>query len=226
MTPDLILAIDQGTTNTKALLVDAEGRVAASASVRVPVTFPRSGWVESDGQQLWATVEAAIAEVIGTVDPTRVAAVAVANQRESVLVWERATGRPLGPVVSWQCRRSTERCAALRSGGVEQLVHARTGLQLDPMFSATKAAWLLDQVPDGDRRAQAGELCVGTIDSWLAWNLSGGRLLEKWTAVPDLALEARPLGHPQDAWAGILNLRGALTIDRQSQALPSAVEVR
>jgi glycerol kinase len=174
MTADLLLAIDQGTTNTKALLVDVEGRVAASASVRVPVAFPRPGWVESDGRELWATVEGAIAGVLATVDPTRIAAVAIANQRESVLAWERATGRPLGPVVSWQCRRSTERCAALRSGGAEALVHTRTGLQLDPMFSATKAGWLLDAIPDGTARAEAGELCVGTIDSWLAWNLSGG----------------------------------------------------
>jgi glycerol kinase len=174
MTADLLLAIDQGTTNTKALLVDVEGQVSASASVRVPIAFPRPGWVESDGAELWATVEGAIAGVLATVDPARVAAVAVANQRESVLVWERATGRPLGPVVSWQCRRSTERCAALRTSGAEALVHARTGLRLDPMFSATKAAWLLDAIPDGFARAEAGELCVGTIDSWLAWNLSGG----------------------------------------------------
>jgi glycerol kinase len=174
VTADLILAIDQGTTNTKALLVDVEGRVTASASVRVPIAFPRPGWVESDGAELWSTVETAIEQVLAGVDPARVVAVAVANQRESVLVWERATGRPLGPVVSWQCRRSTERCAALRTGGAEALVHARTGLQLDPMFSATKAGWLLDAIPDGFARAEAGDLCVGTIDSWLAWNLSGG----------------------------------------------------
>ncbi|MFN8622154.1 MAG: FGGY family carbohydrate kinase [Chloroflexota bacterium] len=174
MTADLILAIDQGTTNTKALLVDGSGRVVASASVEVPVAFPRPGWVESDATRLWDTVAEAIERVLADVETGRMAAVAIANQRESVLVWERATGRPLGPVVSWQCRRSTELCAAIRDDGAGALVHARTGLTLDPMFSATKARWLLDQVADGDRRAEAGELCVGTVDAWLTWNVSGG----------------------------------------------------
>jgi glycerol kinase len=178
VTADLILAIDQGTTNTKALLVDAAGRVGASAAVEVPVAFPRPGWVESDATRLWATVEEAIGRVLAGIEPGRVAAVAIANQRESVLVWERASGRPLGPVVSWQCRRSTELCAAIRATGAEDLVHARTGLTLDPMFSATKARWLLDQVDDGQRRAEAGELCVGTVDAWLAWNLTGGTTFE------------------------------------------------
>ena len=174
MTPDLILAIDQGTTNTKALLVDVAGRVVASASVRVPVTFPHPGWVESDGVELWHTVEGAIDVCLAGVDTARLAAVAVANQRESVLAWERATGRPLGPVVSWQCRRSTEVCEVIRAGGHEELVRSRTGLTLDPMFSASKARWLLDHIEHGDRRAERGELCIGTMDSWLAWNLSGG----------------------------------------------------
>jgi len=174
MTPDLILAIDQGTTNTKALLVDVGGRVVASASMRVPVTFPQPGWVESDGAALWQTVEGAIAACLAGVDSARIAAVAVANQRESVLAWERATGRPLGPVVSWQCRRGTDVCETIRAGGDEALVRARTGLALDPMFSASKMRWLLDHIEDGDRRAARGELCLGTIDSWLAWNLSGG----------------------------------------------------
>jgi len=174
MTADLILAIDQGTTNTKALVVDVAGRVVASASVRVPVTFPQPGWVESDGLELWRTVERAIRGCLQGLDGARIAAVAVANQRESVLVWERSTGSPLGPVVSWQCRRSTDVCEAIRAGGDEALVRARTGLGLDPMFSASKARWLLDHIEDGDRRAERGELCIGTIDSWLAWNLSGG----------------------------------------------------
>lgn len=236
MTADLILAIDQGTTNTKALLVDVEGRVTASASVRVPIAFPRPGWVESDGAELWATVETAIEQVLAGV-PGRVAAVAVANQRESVLVWERATGRPLGPVVSWQCRRSTERCAALRTGGAEALVHARTGLQLDPMFSATKAGWLLDAIPDGFARAEAGELCVGTIDSWLAWNLSGGTAF-----VTDLTNASRTLLLDLDrlAWdpellllfripeAALPELRGSSAVvgtTRRLGSLPAGVPI-
>ncbi|MFN8519913.1 MAG: FGGY family carbohydrate kinase [Chloroflexota bacterium] len=177
MTPDLVLAIDQGTTNTKACLVDRAGQVIASAATRVPVDFPRPGWVESDARALWATVEDVIEACVAGVGAgagSRVAAVAIANQRESVLLWERATGRPLGPVVSWQCRRSSELCDRLRGESTEALVLARTGLALDPMFSATKARWLLDQVPDGAARAGQGELCVGTVDAWLVWNLSGG----------------------------------------------------
>jgi glycerol kinase len=176
MTPDLILAIDQGTTNTKACLVDRAGQVVASAAVRVPVDFPRPGWVENDARGLWTTVEDAIEACFAGVAGagSRVAAVAIANQRESVLLWERATGLPLGPVVSWQCRRSSELCDRLRGGSTEATVLARTGLALDPMFSATKARWLLDHVPDGAARAEQGELCVGTVDAWLAWNLSGG----------------------------------------------------
>jgi glycerol kinase len=237
VTADLLLAIDQGTTNTKALLVDVGGRVTASASVRVPIAFPHPGWVESDGAELWATVEGAITGVLATVDPSRVAAIAVANQRESVVVWERATGRPLGPVVSWQCRRSTERCAALRTGGAEALVHARTGLQLDPMFSATKAAWLLDAIPDGFARAEAGGLCVGTIDSWLAWNLSGGTAF-----VSDLTNASRTLLLDLDrmAWdpellllfripeAALPALRGSSAVvgtTRRLGALPAGVPI-
>jgi glycerol kinase len=176
VTGDLILAIDQGTTNTKACLVDRAGDVVASASAGVGVWFPRPGWVESDAVELWRTVERVIEGCLakGTGSAARVVAVGIANQRESVVLWERATGVPLGPVVSWQCRRGTELCEQVRASGAEVLIRSRTGLTLDPMFSATKARWLLDQVPDGVARAERGELCIGTIDTWLAWNLSGG----------------------------------------------------
>ena len=174
MSGDLILAIDQGTTNTKALLVDPAGSVVAARSVRVRVSFPQPGWVESDGLELWRTVEDAVSACLQGVDGARIAAVAIANQRESVLVWDRATGLPLGPVVSWQCRRSAALCEAVAAVTDAGMVRARTGLDLDPMFSASKARWLLDHVEDGDARAGRRELCIGTVDTWLAWNLSGG----------------------------------------------------
>jgi glycerol kinase len=175
MTDELILAVDQGTTNTKALLLDAAGLVVAEASVRVPIAFPRPGWVESDANGIWGTVQTAIAACTDGVDRSRIVAVAIANQRESVVAWERSTGRPLGPCVSWQCRRSTAFCDELRARGLEPLVRARTGLGIDPMFAASKARWLLDHIDDGIARAQRGEVCIGTVDSWLLWNLSGGR---------------------------------------------------
>ena len=168
-----ILAIDQGTTNTKALLVDGEGRIVQRASKPVPLTYPHPGWVEQDALAIWRSVTAAIDDCLagGAVQP---AGIAISNQRESVVVWERGTGRPAGPVIVWQCRRTTDRCEQLRRDGAEAMVRERTGLTLDPLFSATKLDWLLRLIPDGARRAGAGELCAGTIDSWLLWNLTGG----------------------------------------------------
>jgi glycerol kinase len=183
MSRDLILAIDQGTTNTKALLFDAravtagapvEAAVLAEAAVRVPVAFPRPGWVETDPEALWQTVGTAVERCLAGVEAGSLAAVAVANQRESVLAWDRRTGRALGPCVSWQCRRSGPLCERLAGDGAGPLIQARTGLTLDPMFSAGKARWLLDHIDAGEARARRGEICLGTVDAWLAWNLSGG----------------------------------------------------
>ncbi|HET6497739.1 MAG TPA: glycerol kinase GlpK [Coriobacteriia bacterium] len=174
MNEPVILAIDQGTTNTKAVLVEPNGRIVARASIRVPLDFPAPGWVESDGRAIWATVLEAIERCMAAAGDATITAVGVTNQRESVLAWDRGTGEPLGPCVSWQCRRSTAICEDLRDRALEPTVRAKTGLGLDPMFSATKARWLLDHIDQGQARAARGKLCVGTVDSWLAWNLSGG----------------------------------------------------
>jgi glycerol kinase len=169
-----ILAIDQGTTNTKALLVDGEGRIVQRASRPVQLAYPHAGWVEQDGDALWQSVQKSVDDCLRAAGGVRPSGIAISNQRESVLVWERATGRPAGPVVIWQCRRTSERCERLRLDGAEPQVRDRTGLPIDPLFSATKLAWLLDEIPDGRRRAADGALCAGTIDSWLLWNLTGG----------------------------------------------------
>jgi glycerol kinase len=169
-----VLAIDQGTSNTKVLLLDELGRVVSRAIRPVEIGFPRPGWVEQDAVALWQTVVDAIDDCLDRVPGTSVDAVGVSNQRESVLVWERATGRPLGPVIVWQCRRTTPFCEALRDRGARAFLESRTGLTIDPLFSASKIRWLLDSLPDGHRRASDGELCAGTIDSWLVWNLTGG----------------------------------------------------
>ena len=171
-----ILAIDQGTTNTKALLVSDEGRVLAAGSAPLAVSYPQPGWVEQDAGAIWESVCAAVGACLRAAGARAegVAAVAVTNQRESVLAWERATGRPLGPVIVWQCRRTAAFCRDLRERGLEETIHRRTGLQVDPLFSASKMRWLLDHIPDGDRRARAGEVCLGTVDAWLLWNLTGG----------------------------------------------------
>ena len=169
-----ILAIDQGTTNTKALLVDGDGRIVQRASCAMELSYPHAGWVEQDATALWQSVRSAVDDCLGRAGGVRPVGVAITNQRESVVIWERATGRPAGPVVVWQCRRTSERCDQLRRDGVESMVRDRTGLPIDPLFSASKLAWLVAAIPDGRLRAADGELCAGTIDSWLLWNLTGG----------------------------------------------------
>ncbi|MGO9965889.1 MAG: FGGY family carbohydrate kinase [Bryobacteraceae bacterium] len=177
MARPLVLAIDQGTTNTKALVFDQRGAVVARASRPVPIRFPRPAWVEQDLADLWRTAAEAAADCVSAVSTNgggEIAAIGIANQRESVALWERATSTPAGPSVVWQCRRSAPFCAGLRLQGAEPLVRARTGLGLDPLFSAGKLRWLIEQASDGRRRAERGELCAGTVDTWLLWNLTGG----------------------------------------------------
>jgi glycerol kinase len=168
-----ILAIDQGTTNTKVLLFDDAGTIVARASRPVAIAFPQPGWVEQDPAALWRSVEDGI-EACFRATTVRPDAVAVTNQRESVLVWERDSGRPLGPCIVWQCRRTSGFCEELRRRGLQQTIEHKTGLTIDPLFSASKIRWLLDAIPDGQARASAGELCAGTVDSWVLWNLTGG----------------------------------------------------
>jgi glycerol kinase len=162
-----ILAIDQGTTNTKALLVDRTGAIVARASRPVGIRYPQPGWVEQDPRELYRSVQEASAECLAQASDVKPAAIGISNQRESVVVWDRATGEPVGPCITWQCRRTTEFCEELRARGVAEVVRERSGLTLDPLFSASKARWLLD-------RAKGGDLCIGTVDSWLLWNLTGG----------------------------------------------------
>lgn len=169
-----ILAIDQGTTNTKVLLVDAGGAVIGQASRPLAQHYPRPAWVEQDADAIWQSVREAVDACLAAVGDPQIAVIAITNQRESVTLWERHTGRPLGPVVVWQCRRTAPFCAELRARGLAPWLAERTGLAVDPLFSASKMRWLLDHVPDGLRRAERGELCLGTIDSWVLWNLTGG----------------------------------------------------
>jgi glycerol kinase len=140
----------------------------------VPTAFPRAGWVEQDGGAIWRSVEDAIAGCLSSAPGCAIAAVGLTNQRESILLWERATGRPVGPVIVWQCRRTTEFCETLRDRGLRTQLEVATGLTIDPLFSASKLQWLLDNAPDAIARAERGELCAGTIDSWLIWNLTSG----------------------------------------------------
>jgi glycerol kinase len=172
---DLVLAIDQGTTNTKVILVDAGGSIIAHASRPMAIEYPQPGWVEQDAGAMWASAAECIDEVLGEADADDLAAIGISNQRESGLAWDASTGLSVGPVVSWQCRRSADLCDVLRDAGHAEDIEARTGLPLDPGFTAGKWRWLLEAAADGEARAAAGEIRLGTVDSWLLWHLTGGR---------------------------------------------------
>ncbi|HEY1292324.1 MAG TPA: glycerol kinase GlpK [Chloroflexota bacterium] len=173
-----ILALDEGTTGSAALLFDAEGRLVATADREIAQSYPQPGWVEHDPQEIFATTVGVAREVLDRagVASTDVAAVGITNQRETTVVWERRTGTPIAPAVVWQSRASADICERLKADGLEPLFRERTGLLIDAYFSGTKIRWLLDRIPDAQRRAEAGELLFGTIDTWLIWKLTGGRV--------------------------------------------------
>lgn len=173
-----LLAIDQGTTSTRSILFDARGNAAAVAQQEFPQHYPHSGWVEHDAEDLWETALATAREAmrLGGAASGDVAAIGIGNQRETVVVWERESGQPIHRAIVWQDRRTAGMCARLRGEGLEDAVRAATGLLLDPYFSATKIAWILDHVEGAREAAREGRLACGTVDSFLLWRLTGGRV--------------------------------------------------
>ena len=172
-----VLALDQGTTSSRSLLFDATGRIVALAQREFTQHFPRPGWVEHDAGEIWASQLATIRDALHAAQatPRDVVAIGITNQRETTVVWDRATGEPIAPAIVWQDRRTADTCEVMRAAGLEDEISARTGLLLDPYFSATKLAWLLDHVPGARQRAETGQLAFGTIDSWLLYKLSAHR---------------------------------------------------
>lgn len=173
-----ILAFDQGTTSSRAIVFDDTASIRAIAQREFRQIFPRPGWVEHDGREIWATQVGVAAEAMSRagISPREVKAIGITNQRETTLLWDRRSGEPLHNAIVWQDRRTAELCDRLKADGLEPMFREKTGLVLDAYFSGTKLAWLLDNVPGARQRAEAGELAFGTVDSWLVWNLSGGRL--------------------------------------------------
>ena len=171
-----ILVIDQGTTSTRSIVFDTSARRVGIAQAEFAQHYPAPGWVEHDPEDIWRDTLATAREAIGRsgVAPAAIAAIGIANQRETAVVWDRATGQPIHPAIVWQDRRGAALCGQLKTDGVEQLVTERTGLLIDPYFSATKVAWLLDHVAGARARAERGELAFGTIDSFLLWRFTGG----------------------------------------------------
>jgi len=173
-----LLALDQGTTSSRAIVFTEDGRIVATAQKEFRQLYPQAGWVEHDAREIWATQRGVAAEALelAGIAAHDVAAIGITNQRETTVLWDRRTGEPVAPAIVWQDRRTAAFCDELKASGAEQEIRRRTGLLADPYFSGTKLRWLLDNVSRARERASRGELAFGTIDSWLLWNLTGGRL--------------------------------------------------
>ncbi|RUS49008.1 glycerol kinase GlpK [Cohnella sp. AR92] len=173
-----VLALDQGTTSTRALLVDRQGSIVAMEQQPIELSYPHPGWVEGDAERIWQSAEDVISRVLKTTSITaeEIAGIGITNQRETTVVWNKRTGEPIYSAIVWQSRQTEEICERLRQGGHERLIRAKTGLRIDPYFSGSKLAWILETVEGAREQADRGELLFGTVDSWLIWKLTAGKL--------------------------------------------------
>ena len=173
-----ILALDQGTTSSRAILFDHKGNIKGISQKEFRQIFPKAGWVEHDAMDIWATQSGVCREVLerNFVRPTEVKAIGITNQRETTIIWEKSTGKPVYNAIVWQCRRTAEICEKLREDGYENLIFEKTGLKLDAYFCATKIKWILDNVDGARESAERGELLFGTVDTWIVWNLTRGKV--------------------------------------------------
>ena len=204
MTASCVVAIDQGTTNTRVLVADDHGRVIASAARELPLLCPRPGWVEHDPERIWADTRSLIGESLSESGRSvlDVAGIGIANQRETVVLWERSTGRPVSNAIVWQDRRTTPMCQRLIADGAGEWVRERTGLVLDPYFSASKIAWLLKSDAELRRRADQGDICAGTIESFLIFRLTGGvHVTEPTNASRTMLMDLETLDWDEDLLA-------------------------
>ncbi|MGH8033225.1 MAG: FGGY family carbohydrate kinase, partial [Luteimonas sp.] len=177
MDKNYILAIDQGTTSSRAIVFDRDGQVVSMAQREFGQIFPQPGWVEHNPREILTSVLVTVTEAINNaqIDARQVAGIGITNQRETTVVWDKASGQPIHNAIVWQSRQTTAICERLKADGCEPLVRERTGLVIDAYFSGTKVQWILDHVEGARERAERGELLFGTIDTWLIWNLTGGK---------------------------------------------------
>jgi glycerol kinase len=175
---EYILALDQGTTSSRAVLYDRGGAIRSLAQREFEQIYPCAGWVEHDPEEIWASQMGVAVEALSRVNcrPRDIAALGITNQRETTIVWDRATGKPVHNAIVWQDRRTAPICEKLREQGLEETIRQKTGLLIDAYFSASKIIWILENVKGAREKAQAGELAFGTVDSWLIWNLTSGTL--------------------------------------------------
>src|SRR6202140_678087 len=171
----VIIALDAGTTNVKAILVDRQANILARSSVPLTIDFPKSGWVEQSAQEVWEAARKALEGCLAQGSEHEVVALGISNQRETLVAWNRGTGEAVAPCIVWQCRRSAEICQAIRQKGLEETIRTKTGLQVDPLFPSSKIQWLLENRPEVRKLAEGGDLCLGTVDAWLVWKLTGGK---------------------------------------------------
>ena len=178
MLKQYIMAIDEGTTSTRAMIIDHQGRKIASSQKEFPQYFPQPGWVEHKPEEIWHAVQTTIANAIinSGVRPGQIAAIGITNQRETTVIWDKKTGKPIYNAIVWQSRQTTDLAEKLKKDGYSELIHKKTGLIIDPYFSATKIRWILDHVAGAQEKAANGDLLFGTIDSWLLWNLTDGEV--------------------------------------------------
>ena len=215
-----ILALDQGTTSSRAIVFDHDGSIRAVAQKEFPQIFPRSGWVEHDANEIWRTqletARAALAKA--GLSAGDIAGIGITNQRETTVIWDRKTGEPIHNAIVWQDRRTAEFCDGLKAAGHVELVQKRTGLVIDAYFSGSKVRWLLDHVPSARERAERGELAFGTIDSWLVWKLTGGarHVIDATNASRTMLYDLR--GDWDDELLGILGVPRALLPEVRSSS--------
>jgi glycerol kinase len=236
MTAPCILSIDQGTSSTKCLLVNEQGEVFARGSASVGESHPHRGWVDQDANEILGSVRQAVHACLEGQEPGAVVAVGLSAQRESLVAWDRRSGEPLAPLVSWQDQRTVEACDALRTDEVERLVEQRSGLPLDPMFSALKARWLLDALDPDRTRARAGEIRLGTVDSWLLSRFGERHLVEAGMASRTQLLDVRRVdwdddllqlfGVPRQALPDVVSSVGPFPTVRGLAPLPDGVPLR
>ena len=173
-----IMALDAGTTSNRCILFNRQGDICAMAQKEFTQYFPQPGWVEHNAQEIWSTMLGTAVEAMSQVDAKaeNIAAIGITNQRETTVVWDRKTGEPVGRAIVWQCRRTADYCDALKDRGLTETIREKTGLVVDAYFSATKLHWILENVPGARERAEAGELLFGTVETWLIWKLTGGKV--------------------------------------------------
>ena len=178
MSTKYVLALDQGTTSSRAILFDNEQNIIAVQQREFEQIYPQQGWVEHNPMEIWSTQYGVMNEVVAQsgVDAHDIAAIGITNQRETTILWEKATGRPIYNAIVWQCRRTAELCEQIKADGMEEYIKDKTGLVIDAYFSGTKIKWILDNVPGARALAEADQLLFGTVETWLIWNLTGGRV--------------------------------------------------